>query len=157
MALRLFGYLSGPLCVVFHPDYSRFDITMTPWWVRWCLKSPASRLFAQPFVRAQTKEIIEAFLHWSLWGEPPIIDGLPSQRASYVENVSIWWRRGDFVDILPSFSLSMCKHNHVYIAVSLKRLWVIWENDSHWSISNAQQTRKHIWWDIFCLSDIRTI
>ena len=28
-------------------------ITMTSWWARWRLKSPASRLFTQPFVQAQ--------------------------------------------------------------------------------------------------------
>ena len=38
---------------------------VTSWWARWRLKSPASRLFAQPFVQAQTK----ALLHWPLWGE----------------------------------------------------------------------------------------
>ena len=27
-------------------------ITMTSWWARWRLKSPASRLFTQPFIRA---------------------------------------------------------------------------------------------------------
>ena len=30
-------------------------ITMTSWWARWRLKSPASRSFAQPFVQAQIK------------------------------------------------------------------------------------------------------
>ena len=32
------------------------NITMTPEWARWRLKSPASRLFTQPFIRAQIKE-----------------------------------------------------------------------------------------------------
>ena len=31
-------------------------ITMTSWWARWRLKSPASRAFAQLFVQAQIKE-----------------------------------------------------------------------------------------------------
>ena len=31
-------------------------ITMTSWWARWRLKSPASPLFTQPFIRAQTKK-----------------------------------------------------------------------------------------------------
>ena len=44
-------------------------ITVTSWWVRWRLKSPASRLFAQPFVQSQIKENIKAPCHWSLWGE----------------------------------------------------------------------------------------
>ena len=33
-------------------------ITMTSYWVRWRLKSPASRLIIQPFVQAQIKENI---------------------------------------------------------------------------------------------------
>ena len=33
------------------------------------LKSPASRLFAQPFVHAQIKENIKAPRYWPLWGE----------------------------------------------------------------------------------------
>ena len=36
----------------------------------WRLNSPASRLFAQPFVQAQIKENIKAPRHWPLWGEP---------------------------------------------------------------------------------------
>ena len=39
-------------------------ITMTSWWARWRLKSPASPLFTQPFNRAQIKENIKA--RWSL-------------------------------------------------------------------------------------------
>ena len=31
-------------------------ITVTSFWVRWHFKSPASRLFAQPFIQAQTTE-----------------------------------------------------------------------------------------------------
>ena len=42
---------------------------VTSWWGRWCLKSPASRLFTQPFVQAQIKEYIKAPHHWTLWGE----------------------------------------------------------------------------------------
>ena len=38
-------------------------------WAQWCLKSLGSRLFTQPFVRAQIKENIKATRHWLLWGE----------------------------------------------------------------------------------------
>ena len=38
-------------------------------WARWHLKSPASRVFAQPFIQAQIKENIEAPRHWTLWGQ----------------------------------------------------------------------------------------
>ena len=44
-------------------------ITVTSLWVRWRLKSPASRLFARPFVQAQIKENMKALRHWLLWGE----------------------------------------------------------------------------------------
>ena len=51
-------------------------ITETPWWVRWRLKSPASRVFTQPFVQAQIiffhaqiKENFKAPRHRPLWGE----------------------------------------------------------------------------------------
>ena len=44
-------------------------ITMTSQWVGWRLKLPASRLFTQPFIRAQIKENIKAPRHWPLCGE----------------------------------------------------------------------------------------
>ena len=44
-------------------------ITMTPWWAQWRLKSPASPLFTQPFIRAQIKENIKTPHHWLLCGE----------------------------------------------------------------------------------------
>ena len=45
-------------------------------------KSPAPRLFTQPFVQAQIKEDIKAPRHWSLWGESPVTCEFPAQRAS---------------------------------------------------------------------------
>ena len=44
-------------------------ITMTSQWAGPRLKSPASRLFTQPFIRAQFKENIKAPRHWPLCGE----------------------------------------------------------------------------------------
>ena len=44
-------------------------ITMTSWWARWRLKSPASRLFTQPSIQAQIKENIKTPRHWPLCGE----------------------------------------------------------------------------------------
>ena len=38
------------------------------------------RLFAQSFVQVQIKENIKAPRHWTLWGEPPVTGGFPSQR-----------------------------------------------------------------------------
>ena len=38
-----------------HFHFQCYFITMTSLWPRWCLKSSASRLFTQPFIRAQIK------------------------------------------------------------------------------------------------------
>ena len=61
-------------------------------WARWRLKSPASRLFTQPFIQAQIKENTKAPRHWPLCGEITGTGEFPAQRASNAENVSIWWR-----------------------------------------------------------------
>ena len=68
------------------------SITMTSQWVGWRLKSPASRLFTQPFIRAQIKENIKAPRHWPLCGNSPGTGEFPAQMASNAETVSIWWR-----------------------------------------------------------------
>ena len=44
-------------------------ITVTSLWAQCRLKSPASRLFTQPFFQAQIKEDIKAPRHWPLRGE----------------------------------------------------------------------------------------
>ena len=51
-----------------------------------------SRLFTQPFIQTQIKENIKAPRHWPLCGEFTGTGDFPTQRASYAENVSIWWR-----------------------------------------------------------------
>ena len=43
--------------------------SMVHWYWHWCLKSPASRLFTQPFVQAQIEENIKASSHWPSCGE----------------------------------------------------------------------------------------
>ena len=75
-------------------------ITLTSWWSRWRLKSPASRLFAQSFIQAQIKENIKVPRHWPLCGEFTRTGEIPAQRVSNAENVSIWWRHHDAA-ILP--------------------------------------------------------
>ena len=44
--------------------------------MRWRLKSPGSRWFAQPYVQAPIKENIKAPRHWPLWGELTLIFAL---------------------------------------------------------------------------------
>ena len=57
----------------FPPEILRFGqngcTIVTQRWVRWRLKSSASRLFTQAFIQAQIKENIKAPRHWPLWGE----------------------------------------------------------------------------------------
>ena len=48
---------------------SYLPTTVTSYWARWRLKSPASPWFVQPFVQARIKENIKALHHWPLWGE----------------------------------------------------------------------------------------
>ena len=61
---------------------------MTSKWALWRLKSPASSLFTQPFIRAQFKENIKVPCHWPFW---PVAGEFPAQTATKAENVSIWW------------------------------------------------------------------
>ena len=70
-------------------------ITLTSQWPQWRLKSPALELFTQPFIQTQIKENIKAPRHWPLCGEFTGTGEFPVRRASYAENVSIWWRHHD--------------------------------------------------------------
>ena len=70
-----------------------------------------------PFFQAQIKENIKAPRHWSLCGEFTGDRWVPVQRASYAENVSIWWRHheknggwyiNDLIEICPDVSSQVC-------------------------------------------------
>ena len=62
------------------------DITMTSWWARWRLKSPASRLFTWPFIQISKLRVTGLCA-----GNPPVTGEFPQQMASDAENDSIWW------------------------------------------------------------------
>ena len=66
-------------------------ITMTSYWVRLRLESPASRLFIQPLNQAQIKENIKFRVTGLCSLNSPVTGESPIQRASNAENVSIWW------------------------------------------------------------------
>ena len=57
----------GQVDFVMIPHYS--NITVASQWARLRPKSPASWLFAQPFIQAQIKEYTNAPRHWPLCGE----------------------------------------------------------------------------------------
>ena len=69
------------------PKSQLISITMTSQWAGSRLKSPASRLFTQPFIRAQIKENIKAPRHWPLCGE--FTGEFPAQMTSHAETISI--------------------------------------------------------------------
>ena len=80
------------------------NITMTSWWARWRLKSPASRLLTQPFIQAQIKENIKAPRHWPLCHLWPV--NSRHKMASNVEYVSIWWRHHESSIMNPIYLVS---------------------------------------------------
>ena len=43
-------------------------------------------------VGSSAEEDIKALHHWLLWGDSPVAGEFPAQKASNMENVSIWWR-----------------------------------------------------------------
>ena len=67
-------------------------ITVTPKRAGWHLKSPASRVFPQPFVQSQIKKTSKLRVTDLCEGNSPLTGEFPAQVASNVENLSIWWR-----------------------------------------------------------------
>ena len=60
-------------------------ITMTSWWALWRLKSPASRLFTQPFLVIYSKKTWKLRITGLCVGNSPMTGEFPSQRASNAE------------------------------------------------------------------------
>ena len=67
-------------------------ITMTSQWAWWCLRSPASRLFTQSLFGHRSKKTSKLRVTGLCVGNSPGTGEFPAQKASYAENVSIWWR-----------------------------------------------------------------
>ena len=53
----------------FVPAKMTVIITVTSWWARWRLKSPALQFYTQPFIQAQIKKNTKAPHHWPLCWE----------------------------------------------------------------------------------------
>ena len=92
-------------------EQQNLAITVTSWWGRMRLKSSASRLFTQPFIRALTKENIKAPRRWPFAGISPETGEFPAQMASNAQNVSIWWRHHgeSLCNFLNSLNLIWCE------------------------------------------------
>ena len=93
---------------------------MTSQWARWRLKSPAPRLFTQPFIQAQTKENIKAPCHWPLCGEFTDDRWIPRAKASNAENVSIWWRHYWCIDVKWTLVLGFISLTFFSIAIQIR-------------------------------------
>ena len=61
-------------------------------WAPWRLRSPATRVFVQHFVRADITENQRFLLLALCEGNPPVTGWFPSQRTSNAESASIFWR-----------------------------------------------------------------
>ena len=66
--LHTWKYLNRTVCIICQ-NLVVWLITVMSYWERCHLKSPASRLFAEPFVQVQMKENFKAPRHWPLCGE----------------------------------------------------------------------------------------
>ena len=91
------------MILIFHYSYIgismlkiSFIITMTSSWARWRFKSPASRLFTQPFLQTQINENIKTRRHWPLWGEFTVDRWIPRTKGQ--------WRRKCFHLMTSSWS-----------------------------------------------------
>ena len=83
---------------------TRFQFWAHKWFVKWVphytdviMATMVSRITSlmvvySTFIQTQIKENIKAPRHWPLCGEFTGTSEFPAQRASYAENVSIWWR-----------------------------------------------------------------
>ena len=74
------------------------NITVTSLWTRWRLKSPASPLFTQPFIRVQKTSKLR--VTGLCAGNSSGTGEFPAQMASNAENVSIWWRHHEDITTL---------------------------------------------------------
>ena len=92
------------------------------WWRR---KSPASRLFTQPFIRAQIKENITKLHVTGLCaGNSPVTGKFPAQRASNAEDVSIWWRHHDInIQIAIFHKEALLLSTEIYVYIYVHAIW----------------------------------
>ena len=92
---------------------------MTSQWARWYLKSPASRLFAQPYIHARIKGNIKAPRHWPLCGEFTGDRWIPHTNATYSDDDMTWNRflhhwtfvRGPITDGFRQSARNECHYN----------------------------------------------
>ena len=97
------------------------------------------------FIQVQIIENIKAPCHWPLWGEFTSDQWIPwTQRASNVENVSIWWHHHTVLLVLGLCSwfdvlhFCACTHCEWCIWTPAPKLYAVWccehsSNNNHYS------------------------
>ena len=100
-------------------------ITMPALWVRWRLKSPASRLFVKHLLRCRSKKTSKLRVTGLCAGNSPVTGEFPAQKACNAENISNWWRHHELLRYLRIFSgnfpipsifhnlLNICYYSHI--------------------------------------------
>ena len=71
---------------------STINITVTSYWARWRLKSPAAPFFLNRLFRSRSNKTSKLRVTCLCVGNSPGTGEFHTQRASNAENVSIWWR-----------------------------------------------------------------
>ena len=123
-------------------------ITVTWWWARLCLKSPASRLFTQSFVQAHIKENIRFTALCE--GYSRVAGELPTQRASNAENVSISWRHQGHATRQKTISSNRVAW---IILAGIMSQAHVWSYRAHIKGSGIAEPccRTHQWYDFYTL------
>ena len=126
---------------------------MTSQWLRWRLKSPASRLFTQSLIQAQIKKNIKAPRHWPFCGELTGDRWIPRIRAGNAENVSIWWRH-HFGDQLANYHtntfmfcirfimlilINMHHHHHHHHHHKIMNIFILFQIGKEYSLPQRRQ------------------
>ena len=134
---------------------NNFHNTLTSQWAQWHLTSPASRLFAQPFVHAQIRENIKDPRHRPLGGKSTGDRWFPFTKASNAENVSIWglnhekYANGSRFVVFGTgwyhLNSSQCHRWHLpkfMICCAIETAMKIWVNSPHILRTDYRSTAK---------------
>ena len=130
-------------------------ITVTSSCARWRLRSPASRLFTQPFIQAQIKENIKPPRHWPLCGEFTGYRWIPrtkdQQHGKYFHLMtSSWWIKMSRVNCHLEYLTSKQEDEMRFqpeltflgLCSSTANIWFLEQDESYW-VSSIYLTRKH--------------
>ena len=121
-------------------------ITMTSPWARWRLKSPASRLFTEPFFRHRSKKTLKFCVTGLCQGNSPVTGDFPAQWASSAENVYIWWYHG-----VNCIWLKLSYHDYCYIVNKISKPQIMRiSSHLHPDASCKFGDRPYTWWYPTC-------